>query len=414
MEHTHAPQFRERFEGLSLGGRYHLRRSIEQTDKTAYFLADAGHDERAIVRLDNLADDAAEAQISLWKRAAALPHPHLIRIFDVGEIEYDGVPAVWVAMEYPEENLGDVLRDRALTAEETGPALEAATAALAHLHAHGLAIGGVTPWSVVAVGDSVKLPVDGVRQAGAAGAAEDVRTLGLTTCEMLTRRVPAVNDGAPLLAAEDMPALAPFETFIRRALEPDPAKRWSAARLAAYLRNPQEAETVAPPPPPVEITRPHPVEPEAPVRARNIPAWWYAAGALFALVIVLVVVATSRDRRPAARPAPAPTAPAPPAAAPAARPAPSRNAGLRNSAPPGQWRVVAYTYSGRRAAEQKARSINGRFPQFQAEVFAPRPGRSPYLVVLGGRMTRDEAVELRRKARAKGLPRDTYVQNYER
>lgn len=408
MEHTHAPQFRERFEGLSLGGRYNLRRSIEQSGTTAYFLADMGDQERVIVRLDNLTGDAADEQIALWKRVAALPHPNLIRILDIGEIEYDGVPAVWMAMEYPEENLGDVLRDRALTVEETGHALEGASAALAHLHAHGLAIGGVTPWRVVAVGDAVKVPVDGVREAVAGGAAEDVRSLGLTACEMLTRRVPAMVDGAPRFTAEDMPAIAAFETFIRGALEPDPSTRWSAARLAAYLRDPQ-AESVAPPPPPppVQITHPSPRPPKPPARARNIPGWWYAAAALFALVVALVVIASSRDRKPAAQPVPAPV----PAA-----PAPVSNAAKPRAvtAPTGQWRVVAYTYSGKRAAEERARSINGRFPQFQAEVFSPRPDRSPYLVVLGGRMTRDEAVQLRRQARARGLPRDTYIQNYER
>jgi hypothetical protein len=77
------------------------------------------------------------------------------------------------------------------------------------------------------------------------------------------------------------------------------------------------------------------------------------------------------------------------------------------------WRVIAYTYNGLTHAENKARTINGKYPQFHAEVFAPRGrNRGPYLVSLGGRKTRAEALHVQQAARAKGLPRDTFVRNY--
>jgi hypothetical protein len=77
--------------------------------------------------------------------------------------------------------------------------------------------------------------------------------------------------------------------------------------------------------------------------------------------------------------------------------------------------VIVYTYAGALSAEKKAQSIHARWPDVQAEVFAPNgPGRPPYLVALGGRMTRDEAVRLLKIARGKGMPRDIYIQNYAR
>ncbi|HJT87157.1 MAG TPA: SPOR domain-containing protein, partial [Bryobacteraceae bacterium] len=99
-----------------------------------------------------------------------------------------------------------------------------------------------------------------------------------------------------------------------------------------------------------------------------------------------------------------PAAPPMPAAAPAL-PAPGRN----------DWRVVVYTYTRQPDAEKRAQSLARKWPAFHPEVFTPNgPGRGPYLVSIGGRMTRKEALRLQKQARAKGLPRDTFARNYER
>jgi hypothetical protein len=109
-----------------------------------------------------------------------------------------------------------------------------------------------------------------------------------------------------------------------------------------------------------------------------------------------------------------PAAAAPVAAAPVEEPtAPERRAEKEPARPRSAWRVVAYTYSTHRDAEKRARTINARHPAFHAEVFAPRgKDRSPYLVALGGRMTREEAARLQKQAKSKGLPRDTFIRNY--
>ena len=77
------------------------------------------------------------------------------------------------------------------------------------------------------------------------------------------------------------------------------------------------------------------------------------------------------------------------------------------------WHVIAFTFRREADAEKRARSINEKYSNLHAQVFTPSGG-PPYLVALGGRMSREEAEVMRRKARAEGLPRDTYVRNYTR
>ena len=75
------------------------------------------------------------------------------------------------------------------------------------------------------------------------------------------------------------------------------------------------------------------------------------------------------------------------------------------------WRVVVFTYNHQGDAEKKAQSVNQKHPNLNASVFSPA-GNGPYLVTLGGAMTREEAQQLRRKALREGMPRDSYIQNY--
>jgi hypothetical protein len=76
-----------------------------------------------------------------------------------------------------------------------------------------------------------------------------------------------------------------------------------------------------------------------------------------------------------------------------------------------QWRVVAYTFNRESQAQQKADSLAKRDPSLSPQVFTPN-GHAPYLVTVGGLMTREQAEAFKRKALSAGLPRDLYAQNY--
>jgi len=132
-------------------------------------------------------------------------------------------------------------------------------------------------------------------------------------------------------------------------------------------------------------------------------------------LFLLILFAMNRSRRaepppPAAAPVVPLPAPLPKATAPQTVAVnPPKPASVIDSA---IWRVIAFTYSSRDSAEKKVRQLNEKYPGLKSAVFSPRSRVGYYLVSLGGRMTREDAVRLQRTARSKGLPRDLYVQNY--
>jgi hypothetical protein len=77
----------------------------------------------------------------------------------------------------------------------------------------------------------------------------------------------------------------------------------------------------------------------------------------------------------------------------------------------GQWRVIAFTYNREDQAQQKAAAIAQSHPDLSPTVFTPN-GHAPFLVTLGGAMSRQDAFALSGKAKREGMPRDIYAQNY--
>jgi cell division septation protein DedD len=73
--------------------------------------------------------------------------------------------------------------------------------------------------------------------------------------------------------------------------------------------------------------------------------------------------------------------------------------------------VVVFTFAHKDDAARQAQALNAKHPGFDPEVFSP-DSKGPYLIVLGGPMTRDEANRLRQKARSVGFPHDAYIQNF--
>jgi eukaryotic-like serine/threonine-protein kinase len=73
--------------------------------------------------------------------------------------------------------------------------------------------------------------------------------------------------------------------------------------------------------------------------------------------------------------------------------------------------VVAFTYNREDQAQRKVAEIAQSHPDLNPAVFTPS-GRAPFLVTLGGPMSREDAFALSGKAKREGLPRDTYAQNY--
>lgn len=442
-------------EGLSLG-RHWLKVCLMSSADDAWYLIRYDTTRDAAIRVRDASSPDAEMQLDLWRRATAIEHPHIVRMLDAGRADADGDAVIYCVCEYPDDYLANVLAERPLLPSEAREVLDAALSALAFLHDHGLAHCAVEARQIQAFGETIKLPSDTLRVAGPEDAPEsDLRALGVMLHEVLTREAPRTD------AHTDFSYLPePYRSIIRNTVKPDAASRWTLADIRTHLNPPppkpipepqpepiaaplaETAPDAVPPPvaaaPPVERpTLPPPRPRPEPLVERGFPLKWIPVAGLAAAAALGAFVLRSPDRpidTPAAEPAPvvrstppatAPKTTPPPANPPAVSPQPPKpsafpasradrtgTADARPSTGARIWRVIAFTYNGRNNADQKVKSINAKNPAWRAEVFMPKGDRAPYFVSLGGRMTLSEAERIQRDARAKGLPKDTFVRNF--
>ena len=110
----------KKWEGRHVDGKFVLGQCLAGTEFNAVFLTELPDPQgkKAVLKLVAAGSPAAEAQLGLWKRAAHLTHPNLLTIFDAGRCRLDDLTFIYAVMEYADENLGEILPQRALTAEE--------------------------------------------------------------------------------------------------------------------------------------------------------------------------------------------------------------------------------------------------------------------------------------------------------
>jgi TonB family protein len=302
--------FWEQLVGQVVDEAFPLRECLGASEDSALFLTEfQDPDARtAVIRLLLADGQDANLRFSRWERAAKLSHPNLIRIFRLGRDQLDGVAVLYAVFEYGEENLASVLWDRPLTPVEARQMLEPTLSALAYLHGQGLVHGQVKPANIFAIGDQLKLSVDGVGPpTGEFSAAGDSWSLGTTLVEVLTQRLPeGLDEGKPIVP-ESLPE--PFRDIARHCLKRDPEGRWRAAEIAARLQ-------------------PKPVHAH-----RSFWNWRYLAPASVMLLLAIFAL-VSISRRPAA-PIEQPTAPAveKTIAPPTAPPPPSPRQSQQRSSP---------------------------------------------------------------------------------
>jgi hypothetical protein len=74
--------------------------------------------------------------------------------------------------------------------------------------------------------------------------------------------------------------------------------------------------------------------------------------------------------------------------------------------------VIAGSYVSPRDAKRRVGIIRERWPDFEPETYRP-PGSGPHYVVLGQRLSHEEAQALQNKARSAGIGRSTYVRQFQ-
>jgi outer membrane biosynthesis protein TonB len=307
-----------KWESQVVNGIFPLRRFLGRSNHSVVFLTECRTRNlvNAAIKIIPADPARAEAQLSRWQLAAALSHPHLIRILEAGRCKLGGHSFLFVVTEYAEQNLAQILPHRALTVEEVREMLIPALDALAFLHGQNLAHGQLQPPNFLVVNDQLKLSSDTIRAAReAAELAADMRALGATIAEALTQTRPAPDQRtiAPLPAAVS----AELAEGVRRCLSPEPGDRPTVSELRARIEP-------APAAPAQSLPAPEPPAAEARVPAPEVP-----------VAVVTVSEVPSAAAKVSARPAPA----HPPAAARSPVPA----AAPRRAAPESQarWLVPA-------------------------------------------------------------------------
>src|SRR5688500_16846937 len=114
------PEVWTRWEGQIVKGIFPLRRFLGCSDQGAVFLSEYSAGKTANVAITIVPSVAAQAEARLahWRAAAALSHPNLVRLFDMGRCQLGGREYMFVVMEYGEQTLAEFLSQRALSADE--------------------------------------------------------------------------------------------------------------------------------------------------------------------------------------------------------------------------------------------------------------------------------------------------------
>ena len=243
------------WEGEVINRSFALRRYLGGSEHSGVFLTDhPEHELKAAIKLVPVEPAMAEARVANWRSVATLSHPHLMRVFDAGQVTRAGQNYVFVVMEYADETLAELLPQRALSADEARAMLPAVLDALAFLHGRNLVLGQVKPSNIVVVQDQVKLAADTVQppgrlagvtasavyaapeaRGGQFSRASDVWSLGITIIEALTRHPPSSADGRPGVASLSAELPRDFVSLVVRCLNPNPSVRPSPQQLKAWI-----------------------------------------------------------------------------------------------------------------------------------------------------------------------------------
>jgi eukaryotic-like serine/threonine-protein kinase len=259
-----------KWSGQVVQGKFHLEEFLGASERSAVFRAKSADQTPAnvAIKLSVAKPASADAQLALWKQAANFSHPHVLRIFQWGRCEMDGVKLLYVVTEYAEENLAQILPQRALTPEETKQMLPAVLDGLAYIHGKGFVHGHLRPSNILVVNDQLKLSSDGIARINeptggkrssydppeiatmTTSTAGDVWSLGMVLAETLTQKLPAVDVFKIDNPKQKDPVVTafipePFREIISNCLRTNPQQRWTIERLAAYLKSPSSAQGAA-------------------------------------------------------------------------------------------------------------------------------------------------------------------------
>ncbi len=274
------PETWKSWEGRVVDG-FPLRQWLGGSNHSAVFLTETTGTppQKAAIKLMAAEGGAeAERQISRLRATAKLSHPNLIQTFRAGQFKIDGTPLVYIVMECADDDLSQVLPQRALELAEVKDLLPPLLGALSYLHGSGLLHGRIKPSNVLAAGDRLKLSSDQVSSAGdqnsqrkrsdlydapeiAAGnitPASDIWSLGIMTVAVFTQNTSFAQLGSPRDPGVPGTVPEPFRSIARECLRVDPKQRCSIAQIEGRLKG--QAQPPATPVIPATASKPAPMQ----------------------------------------------------------------------------------------------------------------------------------------------------------
>lgn len=254
-----------------------------------------------LIRADR--PDAAQ-QITCWRELVTLSHPNLLRVFHAGHCQMSGAPWLYVATEYAEENVDQVLPVRPLSMTEVGDLLAPVLDALAYLHSKNFLHARIKPSNICAVKNQLKLSVDSVHPVAQAfkpssltaydapesevsnlSPAADIWSLGMTLVAAFDQRPLTWSRANTLDPVVPKSVPAPYGQIARECLRMNPVERCSMTRIKDLMRH--------------EAPAPKVIAPKAPKRKTSfIPV-------LVALALVVIFVVAKFRHPNENQPAPA-------------------------------------------------------------------------------------------------------------
>ncbi len=248
------------YEGKLLDGQFRLDRLIGPKGRSAFFTTSDKDGRPATIRVIESLNDEDEI-LARWNAVRAINEPSLVAILACNKTVLDGVHLVYAVLESTDATLSDLLRERALTPDETRQMASSVVTALEALHAKGLIHEHVEADSVLAKGEEVKLRGDCVREApeGAEGETlrrRDAHDLAMLVGYALTQRRDVGQTRLP----------RPFDDFVRNGM----SGTWGLKEMGGVTR--PVAVSSAPPVSAAAAKAPQPQMVSAPVKAAPLKA----------------------------------------------------------------------------------------------------------------------------------------------
>jgi len=271
------PESWKSWEGRVIDGKFPLRQFLGGSDHSAVFLTETPGPqpaEAAIKLIDPKTADL-DRELARLRAAATLSHPNLMHTTEAGRAQVSGSPVLYVVMECADDNLAQILPQRALEPGEVGDLLPPVIDALSYLHGRGFVHGRITPSNVLAVGNQLKLSADNAHSAqttdstrrridaydapetaaGIVTAEGDIWSVGALLVAALTQNVALVEDGSASKTGLPQNIPEPFRGIARECLHLDPKRRCSLAQIRARLQPTGRSVPAEPEPAPVEPAR---------------------------------------------------------------------------------------------------------------------------------------------------------------